>query len=111
TDDPKLAQAIAVQQERVQRIDQGRDRLAVLQARRNDQEGLKQTLAALSRPDANEREINRVVFLLSRLQATDKAKFAVLEDQSEMLLTKYLAATRTRDIEQELLARRTLGRM
>jgi len=103
----KAQEAMAVQQEQIQRTGRGQAKLLDVQLQNKDEAGVTTTLAALMQPHAPEAEINAAAAVLNSRWSMEKdLKVAAL---SEALLNSYLKASRTRTILAELEARWRLG--
>jgi len=109
SDAKKYPQAISAAQEEIKATGQGQGMLAQLQYKSGDLAGLKTTLAALSAPDASQIELNNAADWMDDLYSKDHVKNKDLGDQVITMLSQYVSSPRSRDIEQELRARKSLA--
>ena len=105
----RLPDAIAAQREWVQLSGHGQARLMLLLRRSGDEAATTELLASLIGPNVVQREVTQAASGLFKLGRDAKAPDARANEQAATLLQSYLAAPRTRDLEAELGARRSLG--
>lgn len=110
----KWDEAAIEQKELIKRTGQGRAELVVIQWWQKDQKGFSETIASLSTPEADEREINETAQALFKIKLDESDERASddkkrLDKEAASLLQVYLESQRTRDVEMELNARLHLG--
>jgi hypothetical protein len=106
-------EAIATQQEAIQRLGYGRGNLARLYLRNHDLKAYEATVAELEqaalRADSDERDITEAATILLRLHHDDRATEERAHAQGAQILESYLKTPRQRDIETELGSRLALA--
>ena len=100
--------AIEAQREIFRITGHGQARLAVLYRSAGDSKSYHDILESLSKPGGSETEMNQLAVMLAHTHDSKDGKDKPSEDAVQ-ILTSYLAGERTREVEQELLARLTLA--
>jgi len=105
----RLPDAIKEQREFVQLSGRGQARLMLLLRQSGDGAATQTMLASLIEPKVDQREVGLAAPGLFKLGRDAKTPDSKANEQAVTLLQAYLAAPRTRDLAEELGARRALG--
>jgi hypothetical protein len=101
--------ATSIQQERINILGTGQAKLLLLYKSAEDELKVQEILTLLSKPEAQEPEINEAASALFKLSYNSKSSDIRSEAQAKSLLNTYLSVNRARTMENELSARYTLG--
>lgn len=107
----RLPEAILGQQEYVKLSGRGHAKLAKLHLQNKDKVAFDIVIQSLSSTDANECEINELAESLLEISPATETSNAEAVECAIKLLGGYLNASRERNAEQELRARKALGKL